>query len=147
MGDRMLRACELAGAELSVLLTNDAAIRELNRDHRGFDRPTDVLAFAQEEGEPAPQVAGAERLLGDVVISLDTAARQARSRRKTLVAEVRHLLAHGLLHLLGYDHRTEAEERRMTAETRLLVAAAEKKTAKTTAKKPRPSRPRPRRKR
>ncbi|MEZ4374435.1 MAG: rRNA maturation RNase YbeY [Polyangiaceae bacterium] len=123
LADQMLRALELESAELSVLLTNDSEIHELNRVHRGKDKPTDVLAFALEEadtgGEELPF-----RVLGDVVISLDTAERQARQRRHELVDEVRFLLAHGLLHLIGYDHQTDAEEAEMDAETRRLVEAA-----------------------
>ena len=122
LGDRMLSELELAEAELSVLLTDDSLIRELNRDHRNKDRPTDVLAFGLDES----WVAG-ERLLGDVVISLDTAQRQANSRRRPLLEEVRFLLAHGLLHLCGYDHLTPPDKREMDALTRRLVRAASRK--------------------
>ena len=115
------RLLALAGvaAELSVALVGDAEMRALNRDWRGQDRPTDVLAFALREGEDAalhPEV------LGDVVISLDTAARQAAARGAPVADEVRVLLAHGLLHLLGYDHeRSPAEARRMFARQRALL--------------------------
>lgn len=124
LGDCMLRELGLMKAELSVLLTNDRGIRELNRVHRGKDRPTDVLSFALDESEVAN--AGPARLLGDVVISLDTAARQARARHRELFAEVRFLLAHGVLHLVGYDHAERADKRRMDAMTRRLVKAAER---------------------
>lgn len=117
----MLRALELENAELSVLLTNDAKIHELNREHRGKDRPTDVLAFPLDDSDDDPSPL---RLLGDVVISLDTALRQARGRRRELADEVRFLLAHGILHLIGYDHGTPDEKREMTRMTRRLVAAA-----------------------
>lgn len=117
----MLAALRLADSELSVLICDDATIHELNRDHRRIDRPTDVLAFAMGEGEP---VAGDAGLLGDVVISLETAARQAQASDRALWDEVTMLLAHGLLHLIGFDHRTKAEERRMKARTDLLCAAA-----------------------
>jgi probable rRNA maturation factor len=76
-------------------------MRRLNARYRGIDRPTDVLAFAMREGPHAdlhPQV------LGDVVLSAETALRQARSRRHSLVEELTRLLIHGTLHLLGYDH-------------------------------------------
>ena len=96
--------------------------QSLNRDYRGKDRPTDVLAFAMSEGEGGGLHPD---LLGDVVISLETAARQASERRKTIASEVDFLLAHGLLHLLGYDHQTDEEERRMNAMTDVLRAAAE----------------------
>ncbi len=120
--ERMVAALELGDAELSVLLTDDAAIHELNRTHRRKDKPTDVLAFPMDEAGVGPS--GAVRLLGDVVISLDTAAAQARKQRHGLMAEVTHLLAHGLLHLVGYDHKTDAQERRMNAEAARLVKHA-----------------------
>ena len=117
----MLEHLGLEDAELSVVLVGDRAIQTLNRDHRGKDRPTDVLAFPLGKS-PAPDL---PRLLGDVVISLPTATRQAKSRRRTLLPEARFLLAHGLLHLIGYDHGTPAQKRRMDAATRRLVRAAE----------------------
>jgi probable rRNA maturation factor len=117
---RMLEALGIADAELSILLVDDATIRMLNHRHRGKDRPTDVLAFPVDE----KPVSNAPRVLGDVVISLETALRQARSRRRALVPEVRFLLAHGLLHLIGYDHATRIQKRRMDAATRRLVRAA-----------------------
>lgn len=115
----MLSALELPEAELSVLLTDDAGIRELNREHRSKDKPTDVLAFPMDESVPDPR-----GILGDVVISLDTAERQARSRGRPLIEEVRFLLAHGVLHLVGYDHAEPAEKREMVAMTRRLVRSA-----------------------
>lgn len=119
--ERMLDHLGVAEHELSVLLTDDTHIEELNRKHRRKAKPTDVLAFPMETG-PAP--AGSPRLLGDVVVSLDTALRQARARRRPLIDEVTHLLAHGILHLLGYDHRTDAEERRMNTIASRLVRTA-----------------------
>ncbi len=119
----MLAALELEGAELSLVLCDDATIHALNRDYRDKDKPTDVLAFALREG-PYAELAG--DLLGDVVVSLDTAARQAREKKHPLAREVTMLLAHGLLHLLGYDHATRTEERRMSARTDALIAAAER---------------------
>jgi probable rRNA maturation factor len=123
--ERMLVAVALDRAELSILLTDDVQIRALNRCYRGEDRPTDVLAFCMREG-----LAGAARdgppveILGDVVISVPTAARQAKRARRTVEAEVRMLLGHGLLHLLGFDHGTSAERRIMRARTRSLCIAA-----------------------
>ncbi len=118
----MLRALGLEDRELSVLLCGDDAIRVLNRDYREVDRPTDVLAFPQAEGEGG----AAPAILGDVVISLPTARRQAQKAGRAIVAEVTMLLAHGLLHLLGYDHRDRSEERIMKARTDALIAAARK---------------------
>jgi probable rRNA maturation factor len=123
IADAMLAELELEPAELSVLLTNDREIHALNLQHRDKDRPTDVLAFALEEGEAVVAARSGVRLLGDVVISLDTAARQARGRKRELLPEVRFLLAHGLLHLLGYDHGNPREKREMVAMTRRLVGA------------------------
>ncbi len=127
----MLAHLGLDGAELSVALVDDATIHALNRDYRSKDKPTDVLAFAMEEGEPTPQVKGARgprrsvpRVLGDVIVSIDTASRQASKRRRPLLDEVTMLLAHGLLHLLGHDHQTDDEEREMVAKTRELESAA-----------------------
>jgi probable rRNA maturation factor len=118
---RLLRALDEAQAELSVSLVDEAAMRRLNRDYRGHDRPTDVLAFAMREGVRAP---GDAAVLGDVVISLDTAARQAQERGVSAADEVRTLLIHGILHLLGYDHeRSVLDACRMRAmERRLRVA-------------------------
>jgi probable rRNA maturation factor len=123
IAERMLRHLGREEHELSVLLTDDAFIRTLNETHRGKDRPTDVLAFAQNEGEgmPTPMDHG---LLGDVVISLDTAERQARARKHSLMDEVSFLLAHGILHLIGYDHQTDEEEAIMNELTSKLVESA-----------------------
>ena len=102
----MLDVLGLGAAELSLVLVSDRVMHDLNRDWRGKDRPTDVLAFAQGEGDGATP----DGLLGDVVISVDTARRQARSGRRPLGREAERLLVHGLLHLLGYDHERSARE-------------------------------------
>jgi probable rRNA maturation factor len=117
---RMLDQLQMSDREVSILLTDDREIRNLNRDYRGIDRPTDVLSFALSEGEGA-QFAGP--LLGDVVLSVQTAARQARAARRSLLDESTMLLAHGLLHLLGWDHSTKTSDRRMRARTDLLCLA------------------------
>jgi probable rRNA maturation factor len=97
--------------DVSIALVSDREIRSLNRRWRGEDRPTDVLSFPLEES-------GA---LGDVVISIDTARRQAREGGWSLAVELRRLLAHGILHCRGYGHEAPAEARRMAeAERRLL---------------------------
>jgi probable rRNA maturation factor len=119
----MLAALDLGAAELSIALTDDREIHELNRVFRRRDRPTDVLAFAMREGEASGRGPDGE-ILGDVVISLETARRQASRRGRNLEQEVRVLLAHGLLHLVGYDHETEKEARRMGVKTRALCRAA-----------------------
>jgi probable rRNA maturation factor len=113
-----LDALDLAGVELSILLTTDEAIRGLNRAWRKKDSATDVLSFPA--GEPPPGTPG-RRPLGDVILSLDTARRQARAHRRTMESELDLYLVHGLLHLLGHDHIRPAEARRMAAlESQLL---------------------------
>lgn len=115
----LLAAMNETASELSVVLVDDGDMRRLNRTYRGADRPTDVLAFAMREGQ---RIAGDEGVLGDIVISVDTASRQARRRRRALAAEVRTLVIHGLLHLLGYDHeRSAIDARRMSAKERALA--------------------------
>jgi len=117
---RVLREIERAESELSIALVDDAEIRALNSTWRGRDRATDVLAFSLAEGLHAERRGP---LLGDVVISLDTAARQARARRRSLDDEMARLLVHGALHLIGHDHVRAAEARRMRAEERRLLRA------------------------
>lgn len=117
----MLRALQMEDAELSILLTGDNQIQKLNNTYRAKNRPTDVLAFAQREGLHA---AHAGRLLGDVVVSVPTATRQAVAGGVDLTSRLTFLLAHGLLHLLGWDHDTSAKSRRMRLETQRLSDAA-----------------------
>ena len=117
-GRRLLTALRRRDAELSVLLVSDRMMRQLNRDWRGRDRTTDVLSFAQQEGDAAAP----RQLLGDVVIAVPTAARQAKERGETLNVAAERLLIHGVLHLLGYDHeRSQAEARRMQRRERRLA--------------------------
>ncbi|HLI13149.1 MAG TPA: rRNA maturation RNase YbeY [Alphaproteobacteria bacterium] len=116
--EQLLVALRLSHAELSVLLVSDRTMRQLNRRWRGVDRPTDVLAFAQREGAGGAPPG----LLGDVVISVETARRQAARRGASVAAEAERLLVHGLLHLLGYDHeRSAAEAARMRRRERALA--------------------------
>ena len=120
-----------ATIELSIALVDDAAMRELNRTYRGKDKPTDVLAFAMHEGdEGVADTAFLSGILGDVVISIDTARRQAAQQKRPLLDEVTMLLAHGLLHLLGYDHDTRAKEKVMLAKTAELEQAAARRGLK-----------------
>jgi len=113
-----LLGCE--GAELSLSLVEDAAMQALNAEHRGKPRPTDVLSFSLVEGSHAEFRGG---LIGDVVIGIETAARQARAQGRKLDDEVARLLIHGVLHLLGYDHVRLADARRMRAEERRVARA------------------------
>ena len=107
-------------ATASVVLADDALLRSLNRDYREIDKPTDVLSFPLAD-EAA--LADPERrvYLGEIYVSLETARAQARAARRPLSREVAHLVLHGVLHLLGYDHRTRAERRRMDALTAGLM--------------------------
>ncbi len=117
----MLDATQMKDCELSILLTDDDQIQKLNRIYRKKNRATDVLAFSQNEGEHADR---GGRLLGDVVVSIPTARKQAGAAKRDLASELTMLLAHGLLHLLGWDHDTPESDRRMRAETRRLCIAA-----------------------
>jgi probable rRNA maturation factor len=116
----VLRALGHARSELSVALVDDDAIAELNQRDRGKAQPTDVLSYSLLEGLHA-ECRGS--LLGDVVISIDTASRQARRARRTVDDECLRLLIHGVLHLLGHDHEDDDEARRMRAEERRLLRA------------------------
>jgi probable rRNA maturation factor len=108
----------LEDTELSLVLCDDAFIQDLNRDYRGKDTPTDVLSFSQREGEDADLE---DPVLGDVVISLSTAMRQAEELGHTVETELVVLLVHGILHLLGHDHERPEEARVMAdAEAELL---------------------------
>jgi probable rRNA maturation factor len=100
-------APELRRAELAVLLAQDDAVRALNRQWRGNDRPTNVLAF------PAGAAAAMASLLGDIVLAFETVAGEARDQGKTLANHLRHLVVHATLHLLGHDHVGEDDAARM----------------------------------
>lgn len=115
-----LRAVGRARDELTLSLVLDAAIRELNRDYRNKARATDVLSFSLLEGE---EISHRGQLLGDVVISVETARKQAREQRRSLDDVVAKLLIHGLLHIIGHDHEVDDEARAMrTEELRLWRA-------------------------
>lgn len=89
--------------EVSIALVDDATIHELNKQYRHIDKPTDVLSFTQENGSHFP---GMPKLLGDIIVSLDTAAKQAIEGNRSLDDETSQLVIHGVLHLLGYDDVT-----------------------------------------
>ena len=107
-------------AELSLVFTDDEHITELNRRYLNRDGPTNVLAFPMTDtAQPEPHTS----MLGDIVISLDAALRDAQGLRESLEGTVDRLLIHGLLHLLGYEHEGSAQEaRRMEEETERLLA-------------------------
>jgi len=117
--------------EVSVTLVDDARIQELNREYMGTDAPTDVLSFPQEtpEGRPPLQPSGNRAALGDIVVSLETVARQADEHDAAYERELALMVAHSTLHLLGYDHAEPAEravmwERQESVMQTLETAAA-----------------------
>ena len=114
-----LSAHKSEGYELSILLTNDDHIAELNQEYRSIDSPTDVLAFPMLENDENSLINS--RILGDVVISLETAERQAKTEKHPLEDEVAFLTVHGILHLLGYDHRTPEDARKMFSEQTAIL--------------------------
>jgi probable rRNA maturation factor len=102
--------------ELSVVLTHDRAIQKLNREWRGFDKPTNVLSF------PAHTAATKEPFLGDIVIAYETLAREAKGESKPFLHHLSHLTVHGFLHLMGYDHEeNQAAETMENLERRVLA--------------------------
>jgi probable rRNA maturation factor len=100
-------------AEISIVLTDDEQMQVLNREYRGKDRPTDILSFSQLEGEPFAGDPEGVVELGDIVISVEMAKRQAEQHGHSLQDEVDLLVAHGVLHLLGYDDETDADAAEM----------------------------------
>ncbi len=109
----------LPGSEVSVVLTDDARIRVLNRDHRGFDKPTNVLSFPQE----GPEADAYGPLLGDIVVARQTVEREAVDAGLPLRHHLTHMIVHGLLHLVGYDHQHDDEAEEMERlETAILAA-------------------------
>jgi probable rRNA maturation factor len=107
--------------ELGITLADDANQQQLNRDYRGLDAPTNVLAFpVWEAGTRLPP--GAPVLLGDVVLAVETVAQEAAEQKKPLADHLLHLTVHGVLHLLGYDHLTRADAAAMESLERLILA-------------------------
>jgi rRNA maturation RNase YbeY len=130
----LLSALGLGRTELSVIMVDDPTIQGLNREFRGTDSPTDVLSFSQIEEIGADSskldqpVNVPGTILGDVVISIDTALRQASQYRVTPVERLRTLLIHGTLHLIGYDHeRSRLDARQMFARERELLKAVSRR--------------------
>lgn len=109
---------DIDGAEIAVKLTDDAAVRALNRDWRGKDYATNVLSF------PTPEVAraGGDPHLGDIAIAYETLAREAEAEGKSVADHLAHLAVHGTLHLLGYDHEVAEEAEEMEAMERRVLA-------------------------
>jgi probable rRNA maturation factor len=112
---RVLAACsqaEQVSGEVSVLFADDEALRALNAQWRDQDKPTNVLSF------PAPEGFG----LGDIALAFETVEREAREQGKAFAAHAGHLLVHGFLHLIGYDHEDEADAEDMEAQERAILA-------------------------
>ena len=136
----LLRLCALEECELSLMIVGDRAMRSLNRRFRRKDRPTDVLSFSQLEevaragmrgrlpgNRPGAVKAAPGLSLGDVVISIETARRQAREMDVRIGKRLRTLLVHGFLHVLGYDHeRSAAAAKTMFTRERKLIAMLER---------------------
>ena len=124
LAERVIRQCEAVGGvelangcELSLAFCDDAAIKALNARWRGKDEPTNVLSF------PTPGAPAGKPLLGDIVIAYETVAREAQSEGKSLADHTAHMIFHGFLHLIGYDHETPAEAEEMeTLERRIAQA-------------------------
>jgi len=111
-------------AEVGVTLTDDAHIRDINRAWRGKDEATDVISFALNEGEEPIIVGGPPvNALGDLVVSLERAAEQAEEYGHSLKREIAFLTAHGMLHLLGYDHIEEKDREKMRREEERILSA------------------------
>jgi probable rRNA maturation factor len=114
------KAASTSNAELAIVLTDDSAIRSLNRDWRGRDAPTNVLSFpaTPPRGRKSPQ----PNILGDLVIAYQTTAREAVAEEKPFRNHLAHLAVHGFLHLLGYDHETDQDAKKMERlETKILA--------------------------
>lgn len=107
-----------------IVLTDDETIHAYNREYRSVDRPTDVLSFPADEGDEL--TAPPDGFLGDIVISVPTAERQAKELGHSTEREVAFLTIHGMLHLLGYDHIEPEDEERMTARQREIIASVER---------------------
>jgi len=119
VGAALRRAADgtwLAGAEVGILLTDDATVQRLNARYRGIDRPTDVLSFPSLDLEPGEDPGArpeAPVCLGDIVLAEETVRADAAGEAKPLDAHVCHLIVHGTLHLLGHDHQDDARARAM----------------------------------
>lgn len=117
MAARMVGVSLMDGAEVSVMLSDDAQVRKVNRAWRKMDKPTNVLSFPAVEADKI----SSWPFLGDVILAFETVEREAADEDKPFADHVAHLMVHGFLHLIGYDHETDEEAERMEAlETRVL---------------------------
>ncbi len=113
-----------ASAEISLVFCDNEAIQELNRDWRGINAATDVISFPMMDNLESREETGENLLLGDIIISLERAAWQAKEFEHNLQREVLFLFSHGLLHLLGFDHSNEEESAQMRRHEEKLLARA-----------------------
>ncbi|HTO61655.1 MAG TPA: rRNA maturation RNase YbeY [Bradyrhizobium sp.] len=113
---------ETGAAELAVMLTDDAGIRTLNNNWRGIDKPTNVLSFPALQPTAPPGDDDPPRMLGDIAIAYETLRREADAEAKPFDHHLSHLVVHGFLHLIGYDHETDAEAEAMEALEREVLA-------------------------
>lgn len=120
LGSLAALEAEDAEGEISIVLTDDETIHGYNRDFRGVDRPTDVLSFPASEGEELIGIPDGH--LGDIMISVETAERQAKELGHSTEREIAFLAVHGTLHVLGYDHMSPEDEEIMTARQREIIA-------------------------
>jgi probable rRNA maturation factor len=113
---------DTTGAELAVMLTDDAGIRTLNRNWRGVDKPTNVLSFPALQPTGAPATNDAPRMLGDIAIAWETTRREADDEQKPFDHHLSHLAVHGFLHLVGYDHENDVDAEAMEDLEREILA-------------------------
>lgn len=105
------------GGEVSILLADDSAVRDINRQFRGLDKPTNVLSF------PAADTPATQGHIGDIVIAYETLRKECEAEDRQFVHHLAHLTVHGFLHLIGYDHETDAEADEMEAlESRIMIS-------------------------
>ncbi|MBN2344489.1 MAG: rRNA maturation RNase YbeY [Deltaproteobacteria bacterium] len=116
--EKILDALDCRGCELSIVICDDSFIHSLNKEYRNKDKATDVLSFPMSE-TPGKEMCNA--VLGDIIISVDTARRQAAQRKHPLLDEVTTLLVHGILHLVGYTHENDDDEAVMNAQSERLL--------------------------
>lgn len=125
MIDRVLAEDGVAdGAGVALVVADDVLLRELNLRHRDVDAPTDVLSFPHGEGEDIPDPEEGPPYLGDIVVSVESVERQAEEAGLAAGEELAHVVLHGLLHLLGYDHEEAEEEAVMKAREEAVLGAA-----------------------
>jgi probable rRNA maturation factor len=123
-GEAAPKASQEISPEISLVFADNDTVQELNRDYRGFDKPTNVLSFALTDGEVGPQIPDVV-MLGDVILAFETVENEARLQGKSFAAHSSHLIVHGVLHLLGYDHEEDDQAEEMEALEKRILAILE----------------------